>query len=177
MSRNNGKTQNLKILSFNIEGLDSILRDPSFLDLINKHDICILTETMKKDDSKLNLDNFWDFSQIRPKEKKSGRHSGGITILVKTHLRRGARIAHNSEGILWLRLCKNIFNLTNDLLICAAYIPPQKSSKTIMAKTDYFNDLLTTTNHFMTQGNIILAGDFNARIGRDSTNTTDTSCH
>ena len=40
----------LRILNFNIEGLDSGLQDPSLIDVINRHDICILTETWKKDD-------------------------------------------------------------------------------------------------------------------------------
>ena len=68
--------ENLRMLSFNVEGLDSILLDPSFMELINRHDICILTEIMKKDDSKLNLENFWDFSLVRTKEKGPGRYSG-----------------------------------------------------------------------------------------------------
>ena len=75
--------EGLRILNFNIEGLDSGLQDPSLIDLINRHDICILTETWKKDDSKINLDGFWDFSQIRPKHKKAGRYSGGISLLCK----------------------------------------------------------------------------------------------
>ena len=67
----------INLLSFNVEGLESMLLDPSFSDLINNHDVCLLSETMRKDDTKLNLDNFWDFSLIRPKNKKAGRHSGG----------------------------------------------------------------------------------------------------
>ena len=78
--------KHLRLLSFNVEGLDSMLLDPSFMELIDKHDICILTETMRSTDEKLNLDGFWDFSQIRPKPKdkkdKAGRYSGGITALL-----------------------------------------------------------------------------------------------
>ena len=158
----------LKILSFNVEGLDSMLTDPTFSDLINKHDICILTETMRNSDAKLNLENFWDDSYIRPKEKKAGRHSGGITILVKSHLRKGVKISHKSEGFLWFRLDKDFFKIPNDLFICAAYIPPQNTSKTILVKTDYFDDLLSTINQFMRKGNVLLAGDFNARIGNEN---------
>ena len=73
----------LTFLSFNVEGLESMLLDPGFMDLVLQHDICLLTETMRKDNSKLNLDGLWDFSQIRPKCKKKGRNSGGITVLVK----------------------------------------------------------------------------------------------
>ena len=74
---------NLKILSFNVEGLNSELKDPNFLDLLYNHDICVLTETWKGDDSKLGIPNLWDFSIVRQKHKKAGRNSGGVTVLCK----------------------------------------------------------------------------------------------
>ena len=40
----------LKLLSFNIEGLASGLEDPGLLDLMYKHDICLLQETWKRDE-------------------------------------------------------------------------------------------------------------------------------
>ena len=89
----NISSSNLKFLSFNVEGLESTLDDPSFYPLLDRHDICFLTETMKKDDSKLNLANFWDHSLVRKKCKVAGRYSGGISVLVKSHLRQGIRIA------------------------------------------------------------------------------------
>ena len=49
-----------------MEGLVSELEDPTFINLINKHDICLLYETWKSDDSKINLPGFWDFSIARP---------------------------------------------------------------------------------------------------------------
>ena len=62
----------IKVLNFNVEGLESMLLDPFFTELINLHDICLLTETMKKDVSKLNLENFDDVRQVRHKEIKKG---------------------------------------------------------------------------------------------------------
>ena len=164
------KMADLKFLSFNVEGLESMLLDPAFNNLINLHDICILVETMRKDDSKLNLENFWDVSQVRPKDKKMGRYAGGITILVKSHLHKGVKVAHNSEGLLWIRLRKDFFKLQNDIFVCATYIPPQ-SSKSAMSKTDYMADLLSTTNSFLRQGNVVIAGDLNARMGSENNNT------
>ncbi len=74
--------QGIKLLSFNIEGLASGLEDPKFLDLMYKHDICVLCETWRKDDSKINLPEWWDFSVVRPKAKKLGRFSGGISFFL-----------------------------------------------------------------------------------------------
>ena len=106
----------INLLSFNVEGLDSILLDPSFFSLINSHDISFLTETMRKDETKLNLPGFWDHSLIRKKDEKTpGRYSGGITVLVKENLRVGVKIAHKSEGLLWIRLDKSFFHFQRDL--------------------------------------------------------------
>ena len=159
------KHQKLDILSFNVEGLDSILNEPSFHTLIENHDICFLTETMRKDDSKLGINGFWDHSLIRLKLKKEGRFSGGISVLVKTHLRNGVKIAHCSEGFLCIRLIKSFFNLPSDLYICGTYIPPYNTSKEILAKTDYFHELISLSNKFKELGNILILGDLNSRIG------------
>ena len=157
--------ENLKLLSFNVEGLDSMLCDPSFLTLIEAHDICFLLETMKRDDSKLNLDGFWDHSLVRKKCKKAGRYSGGITVLVKSHLRGGVKVVHSTEGFLWIRLSKTFFHLPRDLYMCGGYIPPYNTSKEILAKTDYFHEFLKLTNQFMELGNVVITGDLNSRIG------------
>ena len=156
---------NIKLLNFNVEGLDTMLCDPSFFPLIESHDICFLTETMKKDDTKLNLEGFWDHSLVRKKCKKAGRYSGGITVLVKLHLRGGVKIVHCSEGFLWIRLCKTFFHLPKDLYICGVYIPPYNTSKEILNKTDYFYEFHRLANHFLELGNVLISGDMNSRIG------------
>ena len=157
----------IKILSFNVEGLASICDDPEFMSLADKHDICLLTETWRKDDSKLNLSGFWDFSQIRPKHRKAFRHSGGITILVKHHIKPGIKVALSTEGFIWLKMEKTFFNFVNDVFLCASYIPPQYSSRNVLLKTDYFQSLTDACLKFSGMGNIIITGDLNARIGRD----------
>ena len=75
-----GESSYLNLLSFNVENLKPKFDEPSFLDLLFKHDICVLCETWNKDDSKLGLPGYWDFSQVRPKYKKVGRYSEGIQL-------------------------------------------------------------------------------------------------
>ena len=62
----------LKIVSFNVEGLTSEMEDPNFLDMIYKHDLCLLNETWRGSGAKLNIPGLWDFSLIRPKTKRQG---------------------------------------------------------------------------------------------------------
>ena len=157
----------LNLLCFNVEGLNSTSEDPLFSELVTKHDICLLTETWKGDDSKIDLTGFWDFHQIRPKHRKAFRHSGGISVLVKDELRPGIKVVHNTEGFVWLKLDKNFFSFLNDVFLCAAYIPPQYTTKNINLNTDYFQSLYEACLKFSTLGNIIIAGDLNGRVGQD----------
>ena len=156
----------LKLLSFNVENLEPKLDEPDFINLIASHDISFLCETWRKEDTKLNLHGLWDFSQIRPKAKKAGRYSGGITIFVKEEIHIGIKVTHNSEGFLWVKLSKSFFSLPNDLYLCAAYIPPKSSTSHSQSSVDYFQDLSNTLLKYVDKGNIIMLGDFNSRIGR-----------
>ena len=108
-----------------MEGLVSGLEDPNFVKLMNDHDICLLNETWRKDDSKIGLTGFWDFSLIRTKVTKKGRPSGGITVFCKNEIRKGIRIASQKEGFIWLKLDKDFFQLPIPLFIGATYIPPE----------------------------------------------------
>ena len=159
----------LRLLSYNVENLEPKLEEPHFLDLVNKHDLCILCETWKKDESKLDIPGWWDFSQIRPKTKKTGRHSGGITVLAKQEIRKGIKVILSTEGFLWIKLNKVFFSMERDLFVCGAYIPPERSINSV-GHIDFFEKLIEQVSSFRDKGNVLLAGDFNARIGSDKSN-------
>ena len=123
------KHTNLRLFDFNVEGLKSKLEDTSFIKLVQQFDISVLTETWKRDTSKLDLEGFRDFSQVRQKHFNAIRHSGGIAVLVKIIMRQGVRLAEDSEGFIWLQLEKSFFNLQNDVSLCRAYIPPSNTTQ------------------------------------------------
>jgi len=131
------KNHGIKFLSFNVEGLDSELEDVSFLELLNNHDICLLNETWRTDNSKIDLPGFWDFSVVKSKRTKRGRPSGKLTIFCKESIRKGVKIESFSEGVVWLKLDKRFFNLPNYLFIGDVYIPPEYSSN-VLPKIGYF---------------------------------------
>ena len=138
MCRSLGNSQHYQILSFNVEGLKTKLDDLSFLELIQKYDINILTETWKADTLKINIEGFWDYSQVCPKHKSAIKHSGGITFLAKSHIRFGLRLVEDTEGFLQFRLEKSLFRFEFDIFLCGAYITPNNTTPTITTKTDYF---------------------------------------
>ena len=65
------KQNNLRLLAFNVEGLTSKLEDPSFIKLVQQFGISVLTETWKRDTSKLDL----GVSGIFPKREKEEERS------------------------------------------------------------------------------------------------------
>ena len=64
-----------------------------------------------------------------------------------------------------MKLDARFFNLMNDLYLCAVYIHPQHSMNQYSKKTDYFQCLNESVMKYGNQGNIMIAGDLNSRIG------------
>ena len=78
----------LKFMPDNVEGLSPMLSDNSFIEKIAKHDFISLIETWLPEGFNINIPGFYSMSKFRKKAKKARRHSGGITVLVKSSLRK-----------------------------------------------------------------------------------------
>ena len=157
----------LKFLVFNVENLLPKMDESDFINLMEKHDICIFTETWLVSDKKLGLSNFRDFHQVRLKLAKRGRNSGGVSIFIKKEIKKGVKFVQKSEGFIWVKLEKKFFNTPEDIFLCAAYIPPQYSVSKATIKVNFFETLKENIRKFQCMGNVILAGDFNSRLGFD----------
>ena len=155
----------LKILSFNVENLIPKLDDPQFLSLMEKHDLCLFTETWLATNDKIGLPSFWDFHFGRPKRTKCGRNSGGISVFIKKKLRPGIKVVSMEEGFVWMKFDKDFCSLKNHLFLCVAYIPPQYSKSVSSVNIDYFKGLTTGIARYTNCGDIMLTGDFNSRVG------------
>ena len=164
---------NLKIAHWNVGGMrlsssDPKIEDHRFIEIIKKHDIICLTETHCGDEDKIVVQGYKCFQLCRSKTKKSNRHHGGIAILFKECIATGLKfLNHKNNDYIWVKLCKNFFNSTKDIYMCAAYIPPENSPffKSRGENTlEYIeNDLLKYCN----MGSILLVGDLNARTGTE----------
>ena len=78
-----------------MEGLKPKLDGLQFLGLIQEYDVSILIDLWKADNSKINIEGFWDYSQIRPKHKIVTTHSCGIKILAKHNIQTGIKLVEN----------------------------------------------------------------------------------
>ena len=65
---------------------------------------------------------------------------------------------------MWLKIDAQV-GLPKDLYLCVAYFPPQGSPSYLSAHDDIFSSLKNETQTHRILGNILIAGDLNARIG------------
>ena len=146
-----------------MEGLKLKLGDPNVIDFIQKYDVVIFTEIWKADTPKINIERYWDYSQIRPKHTNATRHLGGITVLAKHIIRPSLKLVENTEGVLWFKLAKNAFQTDDDIFLCGAYIPPKNTTKNVLAKTDYFGNFEKA--RYKEKKYILILRDLSARTG------------
>ena len=76
------------------------------------------------------------------------------TILVKHIIKPGIKLVKNTEGFLWFKLDKKIFQTDNDIFLCGAYIPPKNTTKNILTKNDYFSNFEKVILKYKEKGNI-----------------------
>ena len=159
----------ISFCSWNINGLYSkVLGNKSdyidFKDIVNKHDFIILTETWTNAIPK--VENYCAITVCpHKKQGKSGRNSGGISLLYKNSYQNFVEIVKSSNNFVWCRISKHILGKHKDLFICGVYIPPENSN---YFKDEIFEKLEKEIDEFSKKGYILLLGDFNARSARES---------
>ena len=152
--------------TWNINGISSKslgdkLQNSDFLSNINNYDFVILTEIWNC--SKFEISGFKNFTTHSNQKTTSGRQSGGITLLFKDKFKNDFTMIQKSNNSLWCKLSKEIWGCTKDVYVCGLYIPPQNSPH---FNSDIFDQLESDIVKFMSKGNVILLGDFNARTGK-----------
>ena len=157
----------LKILSWNIESINNSTgpktQDDDFLNIIKHNDILCLQETK----GNVELPEFRAFNSLR---KKSKNPSGGVSILVNNSLKHAAELVKDlpdtSPDIIVVKLKQSALNTHNDIYIINTYIRPYNSKLklTKLKGADTYLKLSCIINDLKDKGNIILCGDFNARI-------------
>ena len=150
--------------ALNCQGLADKVDLPEFADLLDKMDICGVSETwlntQKADEISVPGFNFYPFNRKTFK----GAIRGGVGIFIKKELKKYVKIRLDlsNENFLWCKIKKEYIGYREDLYICMVYIPPECSTREIREKMDHFKILENTTSK-IDSDNIILLGDFNAR--------------
>jgi hypothetical protein len=160
----------LKITYWNINGLlrkdedYCKLKDPLFIDQVDKYDIIGLSEIHCGSEEILEYTGYLSELSTRPKLAKARKFSGGLLILIKSQISKGIkRIKSNPGNYIWLRLDKHFFNLQKHIYLCMAYVSPENSTYTRNNNEDYLSLIQNDIIKFQDEGDIMLIGDLNAR--------------
>lgn len=137
--------------------------NPEFLKtLCNYHVVC-LQETIKP----VAIPGYRSFCNIR--KGKSVNH-GGVCTLVRNDLSEGVRRINNiteSSDFVILKISKSALKMKRDIYIINLYISPKNSSWSLKRDYEPFEELSRVLDTLAKRddGDLILAGDFNSRIG------------
>ena len=156
-----------RFIIWNIHGLNSKtlgnkLDDNEFLAEVKTHDIICLTETHENETSELNILGFQKVVSVK-RQKVKNKSSGGIAVFIKQHLTKSIIAVDSNRDIAWVKIKKESFGLTNDVYLGTAYFSPERYEN--KKDKDYINELEEDVNRYKLKGDVLLAGDFNARTG------------
>ena len=163
-------------MTWNIHGLKCSVADVDFIKYIADYDIVCLSETWLKD-----TDTF-DYSirgyecdhlpANKPSTRKKGRHSGGISIYYKEHLKGQISIVEKStHGFILLKIKSELFSHGQNVYLCSVYFPPNQNNTRINDEEDNHFDLLESLIlKYERLGKLYISGDFNARTGNSQYN-------
>ena len=102
---NNDQNRNIRVLSWNINGLGNKMTDPDLVAFIRNYDIIFFIETMKGNDFTLAIPGY-RFHHVGGKHKHKNvcRASGGIGILISNDYANLTRIGHTYDYLVCLTL-------------------------------------------------------------------------
>ena len=151
-------TAELKILYTNINGIKGKMKSLKTTIENSQANIITLTETKSKPP---NIDGFTNWHA----KNRTNKQGGGVAITLKSDLKNNAIKLENTDftnqEVVWIELKQN----QTEKLFIGTYYGKQESAKEEELEEEYDNlrDQITR----LKQGQIILAGDFNAKLKID----------
>ena len=142
---------------------------------IKMFDILCIQETLcgPRDVQSLSVEGYRKFSLHRDISNNQ-RYFGGILLLFKNNLRNGIKILENKgKDKVWIKLKKDYFGIKKDIFICFAYIPPDSSEYSKNMELDLFDNISEEISKYECEGNVLFAGDFNAKTSTESDSVID----
>ena len=155
------------IISWNIQSSNCVaigpkFDDPDFCKIFNDSQLICLQEIRQP----ITHPGF----RVHNNTRKCDKY-GGVCIMISNSLSRGVkRVQLQLEDVVACKLDKHFFELDEDIYLVNSYIKPAQTSIKTSDKTglDILADLDQLLNDLHNKGDIIMCGDFNARIGKSS---------
>ena len=141
---------------------------PEMIECMNKNDIVLVSETWTNEHSCIDIDNFVTFSKHRVRKKNAKRDSGGLVCYFKKGVAEGVQELKWDEyedGMIF-KLDKDYFSWENDVFLLFVYMRSVDSSRENINVGLNCYDIVTEKLASVSDlGDIVIAGDMNARSG------------
>jgi hypothetical protein len=153
--------------SWNLNGIydrdkNSKLEDPWVNAQLSKCDIFAVVETHLESNT-VSFDRYLNFS-INREKSRNNRHYGGISVFIHENIHHHvSNYKVNGSDYIWLKIDHSISESEQDIYLCFCYIPPENSSIHSSRQTDVIQELQSDIMDLSQKGQIIIAGDLNAR--------------
>jgi exonuclease III len=172
----------IKLTFWNIQGLPrkcdrrNVFSD-MFSSAIRNFDIIGLTESWYNDEdvnntsTNIEVAGYKRFTSGRKLRHSKGHGSprGGVVVYYRAEFDKSISVMKSNHGDqLWIKLDRDYFGLERDLFIATVYIAPANSPISTKRDFDPFDVLKSDIMRYSQMGDVMLAGDFNARTGRIS---------
>lgn len=161
----------LKVGHWNVAGIKDKekFNNVAFVNYVKAHDIVCLSETHCGIEEDLEIKDYYCFKLCRKETKKLNRFFGGITIYCKREIKNGIKfLKHQNDDYVWLNLDKDYLNLSENIFLCYAYIPPENSSYYVQRKQHTLDFIEAEILEYSQLGSVMILGDLNARTGTKS---------
>ncbi|XP_062828717.1 uncharacterized protein LOC134296812 [Anolis carolinensis] len=127
----------------------------------------MLQETWVQETSNLNLQGFRSFAVPAARRHKWGRCCGGLAVFVSVELDAECQIVTNQSNNNILAVEINLKD--NQVLFCInVYVPPVNSAYSAKEVWQFLDTALGDRTTGLENTNIVLGGDFNARMGKSN---------
>ena len=130
----------------------------------------MLVETWTNQKSNIDLPNYTPFPMHRPKRNiRAKRDSGGIIMYIRNDIMAGFELfCEDMYDCLWLKMKKEFFHLSRDIMLCLCYVVPQNSSHQGHLECETFdkivNRIIELSSNQEEDLDFIVAGDLNGRV-------------
>ena len=153
----------IRILSWNIAGWTKKSMDPDLVTLFRSHDLVLLQETWAT--TPIIFAGYKGLSLPALRTAGRGRPSGGLSILVADYIT--ADLIFMADSYCKIQVIK-LRGTAHELLVANVYLPPKPKNEEKECQWRYLNQIISDIQIKCPGLGLLIAGDFNSRVGTDS---------
>ena len=140
--------------------------DADFTNLLYGYDVIFLNESWTCKNSEIDVNGYYSYNfYSKFQNRRARRSSSGTVVYIKSEYKQDVEIVKTVlDTLIWLKLDKTFFNISEDIFICGAYVWGPDSPAYNVHTVDLFELLQDNVNVYSAHGTVIIVGDLNCRV-------------